>query len=242
MPRAGREGGNYVAHMRQQSRNSTQDGAPARARENRLHMRSGLPLILLMGLAACSSGGSTARGKQIFTGCVACHGPAGQGNRKIGAPNIAGLPDWYIKNQLQQFLSGHRGTAAADTTGRIMASAAGALLKNQDDVASVAKYVSGLPGRRPAPTLPPGDTVEGKVDYQPCSTCHEADGSGKYDVPPVTLQADWYLLAELHKYKNSLRGTNEGDLNASRMRAVSMPLTDKQMHDVVAYIGALARR
>lgn len=199
--------------------------------------------LLLVGLSGCwSSGGSAARGKKIYTACAACHGPAGQGNRKIGAPNIAGLPEWYIKGQLQQFLSGHRGAAAADTTGRLMASAVGALLKNADDVASVAAYVSGLPGRRPAPTLPPGDTIDGKVVYQPCVTCHKADGSGKYDVPPLTLQADWYLLAELHKYKNSLRGTNEGNLDASRMRAVSIPLTDKEMRDVVAYIGTLARR
>jgi cytochrome c oxidase subunit 2 len=202
-----------------------------------------LALFLAAGASGCGpSAGSAARGREIFAACVACHGPDGEGNRQIGAPNIAGLPRWYVENQLQQFLSGHRGSAAADTTGRLMATAVAPLLKKADDVASVAAYVSGLPARRPAATLPPGDTVQGKVDYQPCATCHKADGTGKLDVPPVTLQADWYLLAELHKYKNSWRGTNEGDLQASRMRAVSIPLSEKQMRDVVTYIGTLASR
>lgn len=205
--------------------------------------RSALALLLALGPAACGpSSGNAARGKKIFVACAACHGPDAGGNHKLGAPNIAGLPQWYVEGQLQQFLNGHRGTAAADTTGRLMAAAVAPLLKNEDDVASAAAYVASLPARRPAPTLPPGDTVQGKVDYQACSTCHGAEGKGKYDVPPVTTQADWYLLAELHKYKNSWRGTNEGDLQASRMRAVSIPLTEKQMRDVVAYIGTLARR
>jgi cytochrome c oxidase subunit II len=190
--------------------------------------------------AACfSGGGSAARGKQIF---AACAGPRAEGDRRLGAPNIAGLPQWYVEGQLQQFLRAHRGADPADTTGRLMAQAVKPLLKGDDDVASVAKYVSGLPARRPAPELEGGDPAAGKVDYQACSSCHGVDGKGKLDVPPVTLQADWYLLAELTKYKRSLRGTNEGDLQASRMRAVSIPLTEKQMHDVVAYIGTLAPR
>jgi cytochrome c oxidase subunit 2 len=205
--------------------------------------RGALVLLLVLGPSACGpSRGSAARGKKIFAACAACHGPEGGGNRQLGAPDVAGLPRWYVEGQLQQFLSGHRGTAPADTTGRLMAAAVAPLLKTDDDVASVAAYVVSLPARHPAPTLPPGDTVQGKVDYQACSTCHGADGKGKYDVPPVTTQADWYLLAELRKYKNSWRGTNEGDLQASRMRAVSIPLSERQMEDLVAYIGTLAHR
>ena len=35
-------------------------------------------------------GGGAARGRQIFAdNCAACHGPAGQGSRQVGAPNLA---------------------------------------------------------------------------------------------------------------------------------------------------------
>lgn len=197
-------------------------------------------LALVPVLFGCaSSGGNAAHGKKIFSACAACHGPRAQGNRTLRAPNIAGLPQWYVEGQLQAFLSGHRGTAPADTTGRTMAAAVAPLLKSAQDVADVAAYVSGLPPTKPAHTLQGGDPVNGKVVYQACSSCHEADGSGRIDVPPVTAQADWYLLAQLRKYKHSLRGTNEGDLQASRMRAVSMPLSEKDMRDVIAYIRTL---
>jgi cytochrome c oxidase subunit 2 len=107
------------------------------------------------------------------------------------------------------------------------------------DVASVALYVSRLPAQRPAPTLRVGDAGRGKVEYQACASCHGADGEGKYDVPPVVAQADWYLLAQLRKYREAWRGTNANDLQASRMRAVVIPLDDRAMEDVVAYIGTL---
>jgi cytochrome c553 len=170
--------------------------------------------------------------------CAACHGADGAGNTELQAPNIAGLPEWYVEAQLRQFLNGHRGTEAADTSGRRMTAAA-QTLTGTGDVPSVAAYVAGLPARRPPPTLQVGDPAQGKVAYQACASCHRDDGKGKLDVPPVIVQADWYLLAQLRKYKKSWRGTNEGDLQASRMRAVIIPLDDTDMENVVAYIGTL---
>lgn len=191
---------------------------------------------------AAPSGGSADRGKEIYPACAACHGPGGEGNRELGAPNIAGLPRWYIEGQLRQFLGGHRGTQAADTTGRRMAAAV-QLLEQSDDVtgevASVAAYVADLPPRSQKPTLVTGDPAQGKVEYQACASCHGDDGKGKFDVPPVVAQADWYLLAQLRKYRDAWRGTNPNDLQASRMRAVTIPLDDAAMKDVVAYIETL---
>ncbi len=199
-----------------------------------------MAVLLVSVLVGCGpSDGDAAHGKQIFAGCAACHGPRGQGIQALGAPNIAGLPRRYVEGQLQAFLGGRRGTAAADTTGRSMAAAVDSLLESPDDVASVAGYVSGLPAHRPPPVVQGGDPVQGKVEYRACALCHGAAGKGRQDVPPVVVQADWYLLAQLHKYRASLRGAHEGDPQASRMRAVSIPLSDKQIRDVVAYIETL---
>jgi cytochrome c553 len=200
--------------------------------------------LATLGTYACGgpSSGDAARGREIFPVCAACHGSRGEGNVELQAPNIAGLPSWYIEGQLRQFLGGHRGTVPADSAGRRMSIAAQVLTQSGDetrDVASVALYVSRLPAERPAPTLRPGDVTRGKVEYQACASCHGADGKGKYDVPPVVAQADWYLLGQLRKYREAWRGTNANDLQASRMQAVVIPLDDQAMEDVVAYIGTL---
>ena len=39
---------------------------------------------------------------QLFQLCSACHGPQGHGNRELMAPAIAGLPEWYVVNQLKK--------------------------------------------------------------------------------------------------------------------------------------------
>jgi cytochrome c oxidase subunit 2 len=204
----------------------------------------GVVAMVTLGTYACGvpSSGDAVRGRELFPVCAACHGSKGEGNADLQAPNIAGLPAWYVEGQLRQFLGGYRGGVPADSAGRRMSIAAQVLTQSGDearDVASVALYVSRLPAERPAATLPPGDPARGKVEYQACASCHGADGRGKYDVPPLLAQADWYLLAQLRKYREAWRGTNANDLQASRMRAVVIPLDDGAMEDVVAYIGTL---
>jgi cytochrome c oxidase subunit II len=199
----------------------------------------GLAAALALAMAGCGAGsGGAARGRELFTTCAACHGASGQGDRALDAPNIAGLPQWYVEAQLLQFQKGYRGAVPADTAGRRMA-ASTQTLQGADDVAAVAAYVSGLRARRPPATLEGGDPVRGKVAYQVCASCHGADGEGKLDVPPVVTQADWYVLASLRRYKAGWRGTNQGDLQASRMRAVMIPVDSAAVADVVAYISTL---
>jgi cytochrome c oxidase subunit 2 len=55
-------------------------------------------------------GGDATRGAQLYTICVACHGPDGAGNEALGSPPIAGQSDWYLLSSLQKLKSGHRGT------------------------------------------------------------------------------------------------------------------------------------
>jgi len=66
-------------------------------------------------------------GKRLFEPCAMCHGASGEGNRELGAPRIAGLPDWYVVKQLQAFVAGTRGAHADDTAGQPMRAAAAAL-------------------------------------------------------------------------------------------------------------------
>lgn len=200
-------------------------------------------LLLAVGLAASSCGGpspeETARARTVFESCAACHGDDGQGKREVGAPNIAGLPSWYIQNQLRKFQIGHRAYVPEDTLGQRMA-AATALLTRAGDMAVVADYVERLPVTTPPVTVH-GDPRSGRVAYQACISCHERDGSGRRDknAPPLPGLADWYFVSALRDFRRGWRGTNANDQSGTTMRPVTIPLSDADMDDLAAYVATL---
>jgi cytochrome c oxidase subunit 2 len=180
-----------------------------------------------------------ARGKDIYTTCATCHGQNGQGDRKLGAPNIAGLPDWYIVREIRKFRAGHRGFAPADTVGRRMAVIAGTL-DGDEAIQAVAAYVSRLPPVRIGSTVD-GDPEKGKVEYQACASCHANDGAGRPGlpgerVPPVAGLADWYVVSQIEAFKKGWRGVRTSDVPAMQMRAVVIPLDSAATLNVTAYI------
>ncbi len=65
--------------------------------------------------------GDAARGASRYTTCAYCHGAAGQGSWSTNAPRLAGMSDWYMARQLQQFRQGHRGRHPQDFHGAQMA-------------------------------------------------------------------------------------------------------------------------
>jgi cytochrome c oxidase subunit 2 len=69
--------------------------------------------------------GDAARGASRYTTCAYCHGNAGQGSWSTNAPRLAGMSDWYLARQLQQFRRGHRGRHPQDFNGAQMAAMSG---------------------------------------------------------------------------------------------------------------------
>ena len=197
--------------------------------------------VLLSTVAACGRTPTpgVARGKALFDACVPCHGAQGAGNQALAAPAIAGLPQWYVHAQLENFQAGRRGGAPFDTTGIRMKSMSWAL-DLPGDVASVAAYVATLPPANPAPALT-GDAQAGRTTFEVCAACHGADGKGNDAVhaPPLAGQGDWYLLAQLHKFRAGWRGADTADLWGQTMRPNALMLDDAAMTNVVAYIQTL---
>ena len=74
--------------------------------------------------------GDIKKGKSAYAVCVTCHGANGQGIEALNAPKIAGLPDWYVERQLNNFKSGIRGFHAKDIFGQQMRPMAMALLND----------------------------------------------------------------------------------------------------------------
>lgn len=183
---------------------------------------------------------ATASGPEIFQLCTSCHGPQGEGDALFNAPSIAGLPKWYLEAQLRKFRTGVRGTHPSDVTGMQMRPMAMSF-HNDQDLQAVAGYVASLP-RTPAVPVGTGDAQKGQTLYATCTACHGPDGAGNEQLkaPPLKHGNDWYLIAQLKKFKAGERGANPGDIEGAQMRPMAAVLADEQaMKDVVAHIMTL---
>ncbi len=200
-----------------------------------------LPLLVL-GAAACDATPPPVgmeRGAELFETCAPCHGDAGIGNIDIAAPAIAGLPQWYVEDQLRSFQAEYRGDHADDLPGLRMRPMA-VSLNREGDIESVAEYVSSLTGIFPESTLH-GNAGAGASSYVVCVACHGEDGLGNPDLhsPPIVQLDDWYLLNQLRNFKSGARGAREGDTWGATMRINTMVLDDQAMQDVIAYVQTL---
>jgi cytochrome c553 len=200
-----------------------------------------------LGAAACSVAGERTPpvppAQELFQLCQQCHGEAALGNQAVNAPSIAGLPQWYLDSQLKKFKAGGRGLHFDDITGMQMRPMAMSL-HNDEEIKTVAAYVSSLPSKKPVPVLKGGDPNRGKALYAPCVACHQAgaEGNEALKAPPLNHANDWYMEASLKKFKAGVRGTNPLDQTGALMRPMSQTLVDDQaVADVVAYISTLQK-
>jgi cytochrome c553 len=193
-------------------------------------------------LSGCSLGAESPalRGQELFQNCLPCHQPDGSGNPAIGAPNIAGMPAWYVQEELNKFREGARGMEFDDIEGMRMRPVAASLL-GEEDVKLVAEYVQTMPQVREVPTLP-GDPKAGAALFATCAACHGNKGEGNVTLkaPPLAGVADWYLATELRKYRRGVRGTSPLDREGHLMRPMAMTLPNEDaIRNVIAYIGTL---
>lgn len=200
-----------------------------------------IALAALVLLASCNRPPTpgVARGEDLYVTCAMCHGARGEGDQRLEAPAIGGLPAWYVEAQLVNFNAGHRGYDPFDTTGIRMKSVAWTL-DREGDIPSVAEYIATLP----APQLTPaghGDATAGAAAFATCAACHGAAAEGNPDVhaPPLAGRSDWYLVNQLRKFKAGRRGTRPEDIWGQTMRPQAMMLDDAGMANVVAYIQTL---
>jgi cytochrome c553 len=202
-------------------------------------------LLLLIGglcLSACRLGTTDAatRGQEVFETCVPCHNADGSGNPEIGAPNIAGMKEWYVERELEKFRAGVRGMHFNDVEGMRMRPMA-LSLTSEDDVKAVSHYVETLAPVRHASSLP-GDPKAGETLYATCGACHGDSGAGNQDLsaPRIAGVDDWYLATELRKFRSGVRGTSPKDREGRMMRPMARTLADEDaIRNVVAYVETL---
>ncbi len=204
-------------------------------------MPRGTLLLLSLVIAGCDTNppASLSRGEELFETCAPCHGDDGGGNADLKVPAIAGMQQWYIETQLHNFKDGVRGYLADDEPGLRMRPMARSL-ETEEDLTSVAQYVAGMTPVTAAGTLS-GDSARGKNSFAVCTACHGADGKGNESLgaPALAGKDDWYLVTQLHNFKNGLRGAHKDDTRGGQMRPMAAGLDEQAMLDVVAYIKTL---
>ncbi|MBC8270497.1 MAG: c-type cytochrome [Gammaproteobacteria bacterium] len=87
--------------------------------------------------------GDVSHGKVLYQSCLACHGREGEGNETLHGSPLAGLNDWYVKAQLENYQNERRGHNTEDVYGTQM-KAASMVLSSEVDVLDIVSYIATL--------------------------------------------------------------------------------------------------
>ncbi len=191
-----------------------------------------------------AGGGDVGRGKKLYTAtCFTCHGERAEGKKEFNSPALCRQERWYIVTQLQKFRAGLRGTDPKDAAGAMMRPMAQSL-PDEQALLDVATYVTTLQAPVPSAQVK-GDVAAGKTRFTSvCAACHgpAARGNPELKAPALAGQNDWYVVAQLQKFKAGLRGANPKDVTGLQMKGMAGALADEQaVRDVAAFIATLAK-
>lgn len=185
-------------------------------------------------------GGDPVAGQALYAVCTACHGAEGEGNKTLSAPKLAGQEWTYLERQLYNYKNGVRGTAEGDTLGAQMAGMA-ATLPTDQAVRDVVAYIGTLPDNRPQSTVT-GDAGNGKRLYTTCQYCHGPQGQGYWtmNAPRLSGMSDWYMVDQIEKFRDGMRGSHPRDLYGRQMAMMADLFQDEQaLNDLIAYLNEL---
>jgi cbb3-type cytochrome c oxidase subunit III len=200
-------------------------------------------LLLALGLGArLLAADPPAPGVILFQNvCAQCHGTKGEGNPLIKSPSIAGLPDWYLSAQVENFRADRRGAHPQDPEGQLMRAVSKVL--NPEQTREVVQYVSKLPRQVHEATIKVDLTAGRELFAERCMECHRYNGEGElaFGAAPLIGLQDWYLASQLKKFKSGMRGAMKEDANGQKMVFSSSFIEDEAMlKSVVAYLRTLS--
>ncbi|HUA80898.1 MAG TPA: c-type cytochrome [Dyella sp.] len=169
--------------------------------------------------------------------CMACHGADGGGESAAGFPRLAGLPQAYLRKQLDDFANGSRRNAT-------MQPVASALSDAERDALSQYYSKLAIPNATPA-SAPSGGTAQlgqslaehgrWSNSLPACEQCHGPGGIGVGDhFPPLAGQSAVYLGNALHAWQQGARHNDPLQL----MQSVTSKLSDADIAAVSAWYAS----
>lgn len=199
-------------------------------------------VVLSLGVCLAAAVNAAENGREPYDDryCTTCHGADGIGNEGVQAPRLAGMEDWYLRDQLVKFREGIRGTHPQDTEGLAMQPMAAKL--SDESIEDIVDWVGSWNYVPAEPTIE-GDANAGRQLYTTCAACHGRNGEGNeaLGAPQLAGQNDWYLVTQLQNFKAGYRGSHPEDTRGAQMQPMARTLSNEQaIRNVVAYINTLS--
>jgi len=157
--------------------------------------------------------------------CLVCHGERGQSDT-VNTPSLGGQQAPYALIQLFMFREKLRAFEPMNEMAKAL---------SDDDLRTFSDFIAKLP--KPAPPAGAPDPARMQIgqalaqQYR-CNSCHNADFSGKENVPRIANQREDYLAKTLGEYKDNSRHGYDGS-----MADVMAPVTAQQISDLAYYIA-----
>jgi cytochrome c553 len=179
--------------------------------------------VLALALAATPVSAETI--EERAAPCLACHGEHGQSQTE-NIPSLGAQQAPYALIQIFMFREKLR-------TFEVMNEMTKGF--TDDDLRLFSDFISKLP--KPAPPADAGDPArmqraQALVQQNRCNSCHNADFSGKDNVPRIANQREDYLAKTMREYKDNSRHGYDGS-----MAEVLQPVTNDQIADLAYYIA-----
>ena len=186
-----------------------------------------------------AAGAEPAFGRLFGGACAPCHAPGGEGYQSEFAPKISGQEDWYLTRQLMNFRNDVRGGHESERWAKQMNFHIKDFSPAQ--LNGFVEHIVTLEDIAAAQTIE-GDSERGQQLYaQLCVACHGDDGMGNpaLNSPRLAGMTDWYMVTQLQKFRDGLRGRHSDDIFGAQMLPFALALPDEQaLLDVVTYINS----
>jgi cytochrome c553 len=173
---------------------------------------------------ACSAKAAETIEQRAVT-CFACHGEHGQSEME-NTPSLGGQQAPYALIQLFMFREKLRTFEPMNDMAKSF---------TDDDLQKFSDFIAKLP--KPQPPADAGDPARMQrglalAQANRCNSCHNADFSGKENVPRLANQREDYLNKTLAEYKDNSRHGYDGT-----MADVMGSVTKEQIPDLAYYIS-----
>jgi cytochrome c553 len=164
--------------------------------------------------------------QQKMQACVACHGPNGQSSNPT-LPSLAGQTSRYIYDQLRDFASGRRQSAAMTPIAKTLST---------QDMQALGDYFTAQRPMSSSDATDPAKVAHGAsiAANALCTMCHEAGLSGQNEIPRVAGQQYAYIVKALEGFRSGHR-TND----AGTMQAVVQGMSDADVEALAQYVANL---
>lgn len=184
-----------------------------------------LRTIAALALACIASSATAETIEQRIAPCLGCHGQQGQSQLDY-TPSLGAQQAPYTLIQLFMFRQRLRVFEPMNEMTKAL---------TDDDLRAFSDFIAKLP--RPAPPADAGDPARMQraaalTRQYRCDACHNADFSGKENVPRIANQREDYLAKTLAEYKDNSRHGYDGS-----MADVMGPVTAEQIADLAYFLA-----